>query len=307
MKNEFFFDSKDGKTRIHVLEWVPEGEVKAVLQICHGMCEYVGRYEAFAEYMCSNGFYVTGNDHLGHGMSVTGDEKLGFFAEENSNGILLEDLNTLRKMTSERFPGVPYFWLGHSMGSFLTRQYVAQYGEGLSGAVIMGTGTTPPAVLKAGMTICKTIAKFKGWDHRSKTVENIAFGSYNKKIDPVRTRADWLTKDEAVVDKYLADPWCTYRFTLNGFYNMFYSIGECQKKETAERIPKDLPLFLVAGEDDPVGSYGEGVKTAYETYKEVGIKDVSMKLYHGDRHEVLNELDRAQVYADLYNWYSARM
>ncbi len=307
MNNELQYQSKDGKTTIKATEWIPEGEVKAVLQICHGMCEYVGRYEAFAEYMCAKGFYVVGNDHLGHGRSVTGEDRLGFFAEENGNGILLEDLETLRKMTKERFPDVPYFWLGHSMGSFLTRQYVAIHGDELSGAVIMGTGTTPPAVLAVGKGLCKMIAKAKGWDHRSKTVDNIAFGSYNKKIEPQRTRADWLTKDEAIVDKYLNDPWCTYKFTVNGFYNMFYSIGECQKKETAEKIPKDLPLFLVAGEEDPVGSYGAGVKAAYETYKGAGIKDVSMKLYPTDRHEILNELDKAQVYEDLYNWYSARM
>ena len=307
MKNDFCFDSKDGVTKIWVTEWVPDGEVKAVLQICHGMCEYIGRYEPFAEYMCGKGFYVVGNDHLGHGRSVTGDDKLGFFAEENGNAILLSDLETLRKLTKERYPSVPYFWLGHSMGSFLTRQYIADHGKELTAAVIMGTGTTPPPVLTIGKNLCKAIAKKKGWDHRSETVDNIAFGSYNKRIKPLRTEGDWLTKDEAIVDKYINDPWCTYMFTVNGFYNMFYSIGECQKKKTAERIPKTLPLLITSGQEDPVGGYGAGVEKAYETYKSVGMKDVTLKLYPGDRHEILNELDRAQVYDDLYNWYISKI
>ncbi len=307
MKNDLTFPSSDGQTKIHAIEWLPDGEPTAVLQICHGMCEFIDRYDAFARFMAGHGFYVVGNDHLGHGASVTEDSRHGYFAKEDGNGCVLSDLHTLREMTETRFPGLPYFWIGHSMGSFLTRQYIARHGEGLAGAVIMGTGSQPGAVLAGGKAICGLLSAFRGEEYRSPLLTKMSFGAYNERIDPLRTKSDWLTKDEDIVDAYNANPWCTFAFTVNGYRNLFLSISDCQDRKTVAKIPKNLPLLLVSGAEDPVGKYGADVDAVTKAYREAGILDVTEKLYPGDRHEILNELDRETVYEDLLRWMTERM
>ncbi len=304
-KNEFTYLSADQKTQIHVIEWIPDGEVKAVLQISHGMVEYVARYNDFAGFLADQGFYVTGNDHLGHGASVVKDDDHGFFGDPNGNGWVIRDIHKLREMTTEKYPDCPYFMLGHSMGSFLLRQYLTKYGEGLTGAIIMGTGQQPAGVLRIGKMLCKSIAAFKGWRYRSSFINNMAFGSYNKAFEPARTHVDWLTKDEKIVDAYLADPWCTFMFTVNAYYQMFNGIERAQDPANIAKIPKDLPVLFVSGQDDPVGAQGKGVEEVYASYQKAGIKNLSKKLYQGDRHEILNELDRAEVYQDLLDWMCA--
>ena len=307
MKQDFYYLSKDGRTQIHASEWIPAGKPRAILQICHGMVEYIGRYAEFARFLADAGFYVTGNDHLGHGESVTSDEMHGFFHKEHGNEYVIGDIHTLRQTTEKKYSGVPYFMLGHSMGAFLLQQYIEMYGAGLKGAIIMGTGSQPPMVLKAGRLLCRTLAAFKGQMYRSTMVNNTAFGSYNKRFEPARTTHDWLTKDENIVDQYLADPWCTFMFTVNAYYHMFGGIEYLQKKEHIAQIPRELPLLVVSGAEDPVGDFGKGVQKAYESYKAAGIRDLSLKLYPGDRHEILNELDRQQVYQDLLDWMATRI
>ena len=307
MKRDFEYLSRDGKTRIHAIEWFPEGSPKAVLQLCHGMCEFADRYDAFARFLAGNGFAVAGNDHLGHGRSVTDASRLGFFAEKDAGRCLLEDMHTLRRIESERFPGLPYFLLGHSMGSFLVRQYIARYGEGLSGAVIMGTGSQPVPALLGGKALCRLTSLFGGREKRSRLLRYIAFGSNNKRFEPARTKNDWLTKEEGVVDAYNENPLCTFSFTVNGFETLFASIGDSQKADTVARVPKDLPLLFVSGEEDPVGAFGSGVEKAFRLYEDAGARDVRMKLYPGDRHEILNETDRETVYEDLYQWLTAHL
>lgn len=302
MKQNFYYPSKDGLTKIHAIEWKPEGAVKAVLQISHGMIEFIDRYDDFARYLNGFGFYVVGNDHLGHGESVVSEEKHGYFANPHGNECVIADLHTLRKMTKKKYPDVPYFMLGHSMGSFLIRQYMELHGNGLDGVIVMGTGSQPAPVLAFGMVVCRLIAALKGWDYRSKLIDNLAFSSYNKRFEPVRTDKDWLTKDEKIVDAYREHPWCGFIFTVNSFYHMFRGIRFVQKKENIERIPKELPLFFVAGSDDPVGNYGKSVQKVYTQYRAAGIRDIRIKLYDKDRHEILNETDRKEVYSDLKNW-----
>ena len=302
MKKEFTYLSADGITNIHAIEWKPEGEIKAILQIAHGMVEYIDRYDEFASYLCEKGYMVIGNDHLGHGLSVKDGTCYGYFHETRGNECVIADIHRLRSLTQKIYEDIPYFVLGHSMGSFLMRQYIELYGEGLKGAIIMGTGEQSPVVVGAGKTLCKIIAMFKGWKHRSELVDNMAFGSYNKGFEPARTEKDWLTKEEKVVDAYLANPWNTFRFTVNGYYHMFRGMMYASKKEHIQQIPKDLPLFLVAGDKDPVGENGKAVKKVYETYKACQIKDVRIKLYENDRHEILNETDRATVFEDIWMW-----
>ena len=308
MKDEFYFPSKDGNTEIHTIEWKPEGHVKAVLQLSHGMVEYVDRYSDFAQYLCDKGFYVVGNDHLGHGKSVQSKSEYGFFNEKYGNACVLGDLHTLRQRTMKKYPGVPYFMLGHSMGSSLLRQYIQMYGNGLSGAIIMGTMSEQNKTeLKLGKDLCRILAVLKGWHYRSKLVDKMVNGPFCKKFKPARTRADWVTSDTEKLDQYVSDPLCSFVFTVNAYYQMFCGIQQTQKKESIYMIPKTLPIFMVSGSDDPVGGFGKGVRKIYEKYRAAGIQDVTLRLYAGDRHEILNETDRNQVYQDLYEWMQSKL
>ena len=302
MKQEFYYPSRDGKTQIHAIEWIPEGEIKGVLQICHGMVEYINRYDEFAEFMAGHGYYVTGHDHLGHGKSIQTEEDLGYFNETRGNQYVIGDIHKLRELTMKKHPGVPYYMLGHSMGSFLLREYLTMYGTGLAGAIIMGTGYQGALVLNAGQLVCKVIAVFKGWKYRSKFVDNLSFGSYNKKFEPAETTKDWITSDKERKKKYVDDPLCSYMFTLGAYYQMFEGMKVLTRKDSIARIPKELPILFVSGEDDPVGAFGKGVIKVYEKYKSAGIHNLSIHLYKGDRHEILNEVNRKDVYEDLRRW-----
>ena len=297
MKKEFYFPSKDGITQIHALEWIPENAPKAILQIAHGMVEHIERYSDFAAYLAENGIYVTGHSHLGHGKSMIGKEKMGYFASPNGNECVIEDIHSLRKLTQEKYPGVPYFLMGHSMGSFLTRQYLGMYADGLSGAIIMGTGEQPDAILAGGKLVCKMIAAFKGWEHRSNFVNSLVIGGFEKEMGK-----GWLSRNEENVKTYAKDPLSGFVFTLNAFYHMFDGMSKMNAQEKKGNFPKELPIFFVAGSEDPVGGHGKGVETVYERYVAKGAKNARIKLYADDRHEILNECDKEIVYKDLLEW-----
>lgn len=307
MKDEFYFPSKDGNTEIHTVVWKPEGEVKAVVQLVHGMVEYIERYDEFARYLCERGIYVVGNDHLGHGRSVQNKSEYGYFHRKNGNACLIADMHTLRLRISKKYPDVPYFMLGHSMGSILMRQYMMMYGNGLAGVLLLGVvAEQPKLVLSFGRLLCKTIGMVKGDHYRSKLVDYMVTGTFNKKFKPALTRADWVTSDAEKLDQYVNDPLCSFVFTVNAYYHMLGGLMQISKKESAFMIPKSLPILLAAGSDDPCGNCGKGVRQIFERYKKAGIEDVTLRLYSGDRHELLNETDRDQVYADLYEWIDNR-
>ncbi len=302
MKKDFYYLSRDGKTQIHAVEWMPEDEPKGILQICHGMVEYIERYHEFAEYLCRHGYYVTGHDHLGHGKSVKDETEYGYFPKKNGNRCVIGDIHQLRMITSKKYPGVPYLMLGHSMGSFLLRQYLTEHGEGLAGVVIMGTGYQPMAVLEAGQLLCRVTALFKGWKYRSKFVDNLSFGSFNKRFEPGETGREWVTSDTELCRRYVEDPMCMFRFTVGGYYQMFEGMKALSRAGSMAQIPRDLPVLFTAGADDPVGAFGKSVKKVYKKYKSAGMKKVAIKLYAGGRHEILNETIRNQVYEDLFVW-----
>ena len=301
-KEEFFYPSKDLNNKIHGICWIPEGEIKAVLQILHGMCEHIDRYHDFACFLAEQGICVVGNDHLGHGKSVKDQKWLGYFGEPDGNAWVIGDIHSLREKMQKKYENVPYFMLGHSMGSFLLRQYLGRYSEGLSGAVVMGTGNQPGPVLAAGKMVCRLQAAFKGWEYRSKLINGFAIGAYEKKLG-----AGWISANEENLKKYAKDPLCGFIFTLNGFYHMFDGMSKMNAAENAGKIPKKMPVLFVAGEEDPVGDYGKGVRTVYEKYVKKGAKQAAIKLYPKDRHEILNEDDRQQVYEDLYAWMESKI
>ena len=307
MNREFYFLSKDEKTQIHAIEWLPTGKVKAVLQMCHGMVEYIDRYHDFAEYLSQNGYYVVGHDHLGHGKSVYSSDRLGFFHETNGNEYVIGDIHQIRIRTEEKYPHVPYFMLGHSMGSFLVRQYIGFYGAGISGAIIMGTGDQPNLILNMGKLMCRLQALIHGWTYRSALVDGMAAGAYNKRFEKETDGSNWLSRNPENVKNYRNDLLCGYMFTVNAYYHMFNGMIAMNNQEKAGRIPKGLSVAFVAGKNDPVGDFGKGVKKVWKRYKESGMQDVKMRLYEEDRHEILQELDRGQVFEDLLMWLEKRI
>jgi len=299
---EFYYNSQDGRTKIRALKWVPETEIKAVLQISHGMLEHMERYDEFACYMADNGVLVIGNDHLGHGRSVNNEEDRGFFSDEDGYNVLIEDMHSLMTKTKEKYQDIPYFLLGHSMGSFLTRYFITVYGKEIDGAIIMGTGQQQNELIKFGLFLTEFMAKFKGWNYRSRFVNYLVLGSNNNEFKPTRTKCDWLTRDDRIVDEYLADKRINFIFTLNGFNNLFKIMMKMSEKERLSNIPEDISIFFVSGKKDPVGDFGKGVNKSYQIFKALGMKNVSIKLYEEYRHEILNELDREQVYEDILSW-----
>lgn len=300
-----YFKSADGVTDIHVLVWYPDENryqvPVGVLQISHGMIDHIERFGELAEYMTGKGFVVCGNDHLGHGDSVVSKEKWGYFADQDSSGIVVRDLLHLTKIMKKKYPELPYFLLGHSMGSFMARRYAMEYGEGLTGLLILGTGNQPPLMVAGGAVVTGLVGIFKGQEYRSPLLSKLMFGSYNKRITNLRTVNDWLTTDEAIVDAYNADPKCTYTFTVNGNKGVLSTIQFINKKKNIQRIPKTLPVLIASGLEDPVGNYGKDVKALYEQYTKY-IDDVELRLYEGCRHELHSEKNRSEVFADLWEW-----
>ena len=291
------FLSKDGKSTIHYYIWEPEVEPVAILQLVHGMAEHVTRYEPLARYLNSYGVLVCGHDHIGHGNSAK-PEDWGYMGEENGWKIMVQDVEQLHGIMKVQYMDTPYFILGHSMGSFITRAWLAMYGNGVDGAIIMGTAGTNPA-LGAAKFLCKTIRKSKGSRHLSKLITNAAFGSYNKRIKPQRTPYDWLTRDESIVDRYIEDPACGFTFTVAGYADLFNVIGYVSDDKWYRHVPKELPMLLVAGREDPVGAYGAGPAEVAEKLQDAGCSDVSLILYDDMRHEILNEFGKETVMEDI--------
>ena len=299
---ELYIPSTDGKNKLHVVIWEPDIQVIGVVQISHGMVEYIKRYDEFARYLNQYGILVIGNDHLGHGETAKTDDDLGYFCSSNMSETVVADLYEITCFTKKNYPNVPYFLFGHSMGSFMARRYIMTYGNELDGLIISGTGNQSGSMLKAGKIMVSLTKLFKGDRYRSKMLKNMFFIKFNAHIPNVRTPNDWLTKDEAIVDKYNIDKYCTYSFTVNGYRTLLDVLSFIQNSNNIVKIPKNLPVFLIAGEEDPVGNYGKAVKNVYEIYKKAGIKDVSIKLYKNDRHELINETDKEDIYDDIRHW-----
>ena len=305
----FSFLSHDRKTRIHAVRWLPNNRrVTGVLQIIHGMCEYMERYQSFAEYLTGKGYLVVGMDLVGHGQSVSFKGDWGFFREKDPSGLLIEDIHTLEQMTREENPDIPYFIFGHSMGSYILRKYLTIYPEGLSGAIICGTGYMQPAVTAGGLALIALLRRIRGWKYRSPMLEQLAFGKSYASFDMTGTEPanSWLTKDQEIVRKYYRTPECTFHFTLNGYQGLLECVFFDCRQKNADRIPADLPLYLVSGAEDPVGDAGVGVMKVYDMLEKADRKDLMVHLFEGDRHEILNELDRDMVYQDLADWMDRR-
>lgn len=306
-KSELYLPGVSSDVKLHCIVWEPEGECLAAVQIVHGMIEYADRYSGTAEYLCRRGFAVVAHDHPGHGLTAKNDGDLGYIPREGGSELLVECVYEVTKYTKERFPGVPNFILGHSMGSFITRRYLTKYGGCVHGAVIVGTGDQPRATLFAARTAASLISALKGARYRSPLLTRLAFGSYNKRCEADEGPNAWICSDRELMRVHDEDKYSTFMFTAAGYGVLFDTLTYLAKGVNFERIPKSLPILVMAGEEDPVGSYGKAPAAFAERCKAAGIRDVDLRLYEGDRHEVLNETDKEKVLEDLFVWLKAHL
>lgn len=300
-KEVFVYNSSDGHSRISAEIYTPKGVVRAVVQVSHGMCEYMGRYQELAQVLCGQGIVLCGNDHLGHKQTaLLGGGKLGYFGGLGTRRFLVEDLELMRREMAQRYPGVPYFLLGHSMGSFAARLYALRFGGELDGLILSGTAGSNPAA-SGGRLLARTISQTRGDKTVSKTLYKLSLGTYAKAF-PQDGPVGWLSRDRAIREAYLRDPYCTFRFTASAYHELFAMLEECNAKSWYQRFPKRLPVYLVAGDKDPVGAQGTGPREVYEKLVTAGVQDVRCSLYPDARHEVLNETCRQEVTEDLLAW-----
>lgn len=302
-KVSFSVDSAlpEHKVKGFIYSPVVKANVKAIFPIAHGMAEHKERYDEFCSFMAENGYAVMAYDHIGHGESVNSDEELGFFGARAGWRNLIEDVNSVIEFAKGEFGNKPVILFGHSMGSFIARAYTKKYGIKLAAAVFCGTSGANPAAGIA-VRIADAVAKSKGDTYRSEFINTLAFGAYNKKIKPARTDFDWLSTVEEEVDKYVADKYCGFLFTACGFRDLFTLLKSVSDKSWYKGIRKELPMLLISGDADPVGEYGKGVRQVYKELKNTGHEKTSLKLYPGDRHEILNEADRQTVMEDILAW-----
>ena len=307
VKNEFYYPSVDGKTQIHAVEWIPNGDVVGVLQIAHGVTEYILRYEEFANYFTSKGFVVVGNDHLGHGDSVAEGAMPMYFGPKGSWNYVVEDFKSCRDIISKRYNDVPYFLLGFSLGSFVVRSFLIQYPNVIDGAIIMGTGQQSSIAIQIAKFVANKEGSKYGEDHPTPTIKELTFGNYNKNFSPNRTDLDWLCSSEKNLDIYIADPKRGEEFSAGLFRELLDGMLYTAKLNNIKKMNTNIPILFISGGDDPVGEGGKGVIRAYRFFKKAGIKDVSMKLYPGLRHDILHEDCNKDIYNYLYEWLISKI
>lgn len=294
---EFTIDSRDMKTKLACYEWEPKSDAKAILVLAHGMQEYLLRYTEMAEYMVSQGIIFAGLDHLGHGKSAASRDDLGYFCEQDPATVLVRDLHRLKKTVQAEHPGLPVYVMGHSMGSFIVRNYIERYGTGIQGVIIQGGNAAPKRQGIGGKLLTSFIAIFRGWRYRSMLCTGVVLGPYVKAFPDDPT--GWLTRRMEVREKYQHDEYSNFMFTLNGYYTLAELILRAGNKKLIANIPKDLPMFIISGAQDPVGEMGRGVQRMYELYKACGMKSVKLDIRPDDRHELHNEEDRFQVFEEI--------
>ena len=302
----FHYPSARDGCSIHALEWAPEGPPRGIVHLVHGISEHIGRYDETARFLAEHGFLVCGEDHLGHGRTVT-DGSHGFFAPENGWTLAARDVRALRKLEGARHPNLPYFLLGHSMGSFLTRTYLILWPGTVSGAVLMGTGQEPAPLVALGKRISALECRRLGPRGVSPLVHTLSLGAYNRRFRPSRTPSDWLSRDPAEVDAFLADPLCQSRPTVSLFRDMMGGLQLIARRDQLARMDPSVPGCFLSGQEDPVGGMGRGVEQVVRMFQDAGCRDLSLHLYPGARHELFHEQTRREVWAALLDWLEDRL
>lgn len=306
-KQVLSLSSSDGISTLHGIVYLPESAPKGILQISHGMVEYIERYDHFMCFIAQQGYLCCGHDHIGHGQTAHPQKGLGFFAEKNGYQYLVKDVYQFGQMIKQQYgEKLPHCLLGHSMGSFIARLVIEQYGEELDAAIISGTGGPNP-LAGAGKLLAKWIRIWKGPNYPSPLLDHMAFGNFNKRVPQPRTEKDWLTRDEDIVSRYLKDPYCTFLFTASAFEDLMNLTQKANRKDWFLNYPKDLPTYLFSGTEDPVGNYGKGVEFVWKQLKNAGVQDIQLTLYPNGRHEMLNEINRDEVYEAIIAWMNCHL
>lgn len=294
-------------TPIHTNRWLPEGSPRAVVQIAHGMAEHSQRYARFAQALTDDGYAVYANDHRGHKGTAGDHANEGYFADRDGWATAVADLAAVTARVRSEQPGVPIFLVGHSMGSFLSRAYAAEYADDLAGLVLSGTAADPGPLALAGIAISTVQSRLRGRRHRSGLMNSLSFGQYNAAFKPARTDFDWLSRDPAEVDKYIADEWCGNIFTAGFYADLLGGLRQINTDALVAKVPKDLPILIFSGDQDPVGDGGKGPTAVAEQYRRLGVLDVTLTLYPRGRHEMLNESNRDEVTADVIAWLDTKL
>ncbi|WP_284141125.1 alpha/beta hydrolase [Virgibacillus sp. LDC-1] len=300
MKKSYWLSMKDG-VDVHVVSWTnPQEQPKAIVQLSHGMVEHIERYDEFANFLLNERIFVFGNDHRGHGKTGQKQGILGYFAAEDGFTKTASDLFTITTDIKSTYPNIPLFLLGHSMGSFLARKYIQTHSHAIKGVILAGTGYYPTSLTMVGKQMASILPPTK----KSKLMNQLAFGSNNNRIKGKITKFDWLTQDKEAVKAYIEDPLTGFVPTARFFYDLMSGLQDIHQKQANGSIRKDLPMLLISGAADPVGSYGKGVWKTAQLYEEAGLEKVTTMLYENGRHELLNELNKKEVYQAISGWIS---
>ncbi|WP_291567444.1 MULTISPECIES: alpha/beta hydrolase [unclassified Clostridium] len=303
LSKNFTFITKDS-LKMNMYKWEPKDKdsVKGIINIAHGMAESGIRYERFAKTLVDNGFIVYAGEHRGHGLTCSNIEDLGYICDNDGFHTMVEDLKEINNFIKEENLNLPIIIMGHSMGSFLAQRYIEEYGDTVNGAIISGTNGNPGLILNFGIFISSIEMRIRGRKAKSKLLDGMIFGTYNKRIHKNKTRVDWLTRDEEEVEKFINDPYCGTVFTTSFFNDLMKGLKVIHKEENLNKIPKNLPILIFSGDADPVGRYGKGLDNLINLYKSLGIKNLHYKIYKDGRHEMLNEINKDEVFEDIINW-----
>ncbi len=294
--------AEDGQD-VPLCQWLPATTARGVVLVSHGMSEYAARYDRFALALNAAGYAVYAHDHRGHGAQAAQEGRLGWFAEEEGWDRVVADLHTVRCHAEAAHPGLPLVVLGHSMGSFIVRAYFLRHGEGLAGLVLSSTGYRQRWLAAILRKLAAWDGRRRGWQQASPFMAKLVFGSFNLAFMPTRTRMDWLSRDSTEVDAYIADPLCGGDPAPGLWHDLFGGIIAMEAGEAAgQGLPKDCPVYLLAGSRDPVSQGKLALGQLARRYRAAGLRDVETRVYPGGRHEMLNESNRDQVMADLLGW-----
>lgn len=280
---------------------------RGVVQISHGVGEHAGRYKWIAKKLVKQGYEVYANDHRIHGNSAKSNDHLGFYDGEDYFADAILDMRQLTELIKNEHPNEKIILLGHSMGSLLSRAYITENCEDFEALILSGTASFMKGLGSFGMLSAKFLSKINGKHRSNELLKNLFFNQFNKKFKPNRTKVDWISSDEKQVDKFEADPLRIEDFSLSVFLDILKGSKKISKPETFEQTPKELPIYIFSGDQDPVGEMGKGVKKVAKNYINAGVQDVTLKLYKGGRHEMLNEVNKKEVQKDLLNWLNTRI
>lgn len=303
---ERYVPSTDGIHTVYGKIYIPIGTPKATIQIIHGVCEHIDRYEEFMTFLAKNGFVAFGHDHLGHGKTAGGIGNLGFIAEENGDKLLVEDVHAFGNELINEYSNIPHILFGHSMGSFIARIYAENHPENVDLLIIAGTGGPQP-LAPVGLAITDISGKLKGLEYRSEAAMKLFFTVCNQNFKDENSEHSWLSRDKEIIEEYESDDYCTFDFSVKAMNDLVMLSTECNSEEWFKNFRRDLPVLIISGELDPVGDNGKGVFEVYKKLEENGVEDISFKLYSGCRHELLNELNKDEVMEDILRWISNRI